>query len=267
MTIRALNVAVTGMQAQERAIANIANNISNANTTAFKSGFLTTVDLAYQTERRVGGPVSGEGGGSVVPTGVQFGTGTAVNAIVKNFKQGNFSPTSQELNFAIDGRGFFAVTLPDGTQAYTRDGNFRTDPNTNQLVTSLGYVVLPGITIDEKREKVEVNSNGKVSIKLQGNPTLQEVGQFQLMTFPNEGGLEAIGDNLYMETDGSGAPVEGSPGVDNVGTIKQSWLETSNVDPITEMTDLIKGQRIYEMISKVLHVGDQMLKNVSEIKA
>ncbi len=264
--MRALYVAATGAKLQSKAVDNIANNIANSNTTSFKKGMLAATDLLYQTEKRVGGPVSADSD-VIVPTGVQFGSGAAVTAIVKDYRQGDPINTGEDLNLTINGKGFFIVNMPDGTQAYTRDGTFHIDPTTNQLVTSLGYVISPGIEIPNNYKKIMIKQDGTVLVTLPDDDIPQIQGQLDMATFINVEGLEAMGDNLLLQTDASGDVILGNAGVDNFGVIMQGWLEGSNVDPITELSDLIKAQRTYEMNVKTIQVADQMEKTTTDAKA
>lgn len=266
MSTRSLNVAASGMTAQDKNVANIANNIANSNTTGFKNGFLSFSDLMYQDDKRVGGPVS-DGNSSMVPSGIQFGSGVAVNAIVKDFRQGDPVNTGEQLHIAISGNGFFVIDMPDGTKAYTRDGTFMLDPSSGQIVTVLGYKLDQQIAIPENYKKIVIKSDGNVLVEVPGQQDLQNVGRIQLARFFNKGGLLAIGDNLFIETDASGQPVQGNPQEENYGKLMQGWLEASNVDPIIEITNLIRAQRNYEMNSKVIQTADQMLKNVTDAKA
>ncbi len=266
MATRILNVAASGMTAQDKNVSNIANNIANSNTTGFKAGFLSFADLIYQNEKRVGGPVSDQSS-SVVPSGIQFGSGVAVNAIIKDFRQGDPVNTGDQLHIAISGNGFFVIDMPDGTKAYTRDGTFLLDPSSGQIVTAQGYRLDQQIAIPENYKKIMIKSDGNVLIEVPGQEEMQNVGRIQLARFFNMGGLSAEGDNIFTETDASGQAIQGNPQDENYGKLMQGWLEASNVDPIMEITNLIKSQRNYEMNSKVIQTADQMLKNVTDAKA
>lgn len=264
MTLRSFNIAATGAQAQANSIDNIANNIANANTTAFKKGLLVTTDLYYQTERRAGGPVD-VNSDVVVPTSIQYGTGTAVSAIIRDQKQGTVINTGNQLDLTIKGPGYFVLNMPDGSQAYTRDGTFRIDPNTGTIVTALGYIVSPGIEIPPEHKKIIVKNDGTVWVELPGDPVPQQQGQIDMAMFTNPVGLEQHGDNMLLETDASGAVQLGVAGQDNYGEIMSGFLEGSNVDPIIEMTDLVKAQRNYEMNVKVITTSDQMMAKVVDV--
>ncbi len=270
MSLRSLDISATGMKAQQDNISNIANNIANANTTSFKKGFLSFSDLMYQTEKRMGGPV-GNGSTTILPTGVQFGTGVVVDSLVKNFSQGDPIVTDVSTNIRIEGKGFFVLNSPDGDrQLYTRDGRFFVDPATNLIVNSAGYVLNPGggITIDSANEKrIVIKRDGKVFIQLVDETLLDTGSTIELATFVNEAGLDAVGNNMYLATDASGEAQMDAPMTGNRGFLSQGQLEASNVNPITEITDLITGQRVYEMNAKVMQVSDQMMKTVTDAKS
>lgn len=262
--MRSLNIAATGAQAQTSSIDNIANNIANANTTSFKKGFLATTDLHYQSVRRAGGAVDANAD-VVVPTSLQYGAGAAVSAIIRDPKQGEAVNTNRPLDTSIVGNGYFVLNMPDGTQAYTRDGSFHVDPVTNQLVTSLGYVVGPGIEIPIDHKSIMIKENGQVLAALPNEDEPQIVGDLDIVIFANPNGLELQGNNILLQTDASGEAQLGIAGEDNYGTVKQGWLEGSNVSPIIEMTDLVKAQRGYEMDVKVIATSDQMMEKVTNV--
>lgn len=266
MGISALNVAALSMIVQDKIVHNLANNVANSNTTAFKSGIALLSDLMYQTEKRMGGSLGGGGEDLISPTGIQFGTGSKIEAIVKDFRQGALIETGEDLHVAIKGEGFFIINLPDGTLAYARDGAFTTN-SMGQITTAAGYVVSPTIEIPSNTRKLSIKYDGNVYADLPGDTEQQLLGQIQLAQFVNKGGLESIGGNLYRETDASGPARVGNPGEENFGVLYQNKLEASNVDAITQVTDLIKAQRIYEISSRVLHAIDHMLKNISDAKA
>jgi flagellar basal-body rod protein FlgG len=261
MAVRALDIAASGIMFQSKTIDNIANNIANANTIGFKAGFLSGADLIYQNEQVVGAPVTA-GSDLVVPVGIQFGSGVRVDGVIKNFGQGDTISTGEALNLAIVGDGFFVVDLPDGSQAYTRNGIFHIDPTTNQIVTSMGYVLDPGITVPQNHKKIIIRPDGSIFAELPGQEQLEQLGQINLASFINRGGLSAIGDNLYQQTDASGEPIINYPGQENFGTLMQGWLENSNVNAISEVTNLIKAQRAYEMNAKVIEAADQILRTI-----
>jgi flagellar basal-body rod protein FlgG len=261
--MRAMNIAATGMLAQQTNVEVIANNIANQNTTGFKRQRAEFQDMLYQTDRRAGDFSSDTG--TIVPVGVQIGTGVKTAAIYRVMTQGNLTTTSNPLDLAIQGRGFFQILQPDGTFAYTRAGSFQLSP-TGQIVTADGFVVQPAITLPQNTLAVSVNQNGQVQAQIAGQLLPQIVGQFQLANFPNEAGLEAMGNNLFMETMASGAPTIGIPGLVGFGTINQGALETSNIDIVSEVTNLITAQRAYEMNSKVIQSTDQMLATLNQVQ-
>jgi flagellar basal-body rod protein FlgG len=261
--MRALNIAATGMLAQQLNVEVISNNIANMNTTAYKRQRAEFQDLLYQDERQVGSTSSDNG--SVVPSGIQLGLGVRTAAVYRMSGQGQLVSTENSLDLAVQGKGYFQVELPSGQTAYTRAGSFQLSPQ-GQIVTADGYTVLPGITIPNDAVDVTVNSSGQVLVTLSGQVTQQNVGQLELATFPNEVGLQAIGDNLYTETAASGSATTGTPGSAGYGTMLQGFLETSNVDVVLEITNLIRAQRAYEMNSKVIETTDQMLQTTSQLR-
>ena len=261
--MRAMNIAATGMMAQQTNVEVIANNIANQNTTGFKRQRAEFQDLLYQTERR-GGATSSDTG-TIVPVGVQIGIGVKTAAVYRITTQGNLLQTSNPLDLAIQGRGFFQILQPDGTTAYTRAGSFQLSP-TGEIVTADGFVVQPGITIPQNTIAIAVNSSGQVQAQVAGQVQPQTVGQLQLANFPNEAGLEALGNNLFLETPAAGQATTGNPGSIGFGTLNQGLLETSNVDIVTEITNLITAQRAYEMNSKVITTSDQMLSQINQLR-
>jgi flagellar basal-body rod protein FlgG len=261
--MRAMNIAATGMSAQQTNVEVIANNIANQSTTGFKRQRAEFQDLLYQTERR-GGATSSDAG-TIVPIGVQVGLGVKTAAINRINIQGNLIQTGNPLDLAVQGRGFFQILQPDGTTAYTRDGSFALSP-TGEIVTSDGFVVQPGITIPQNTIAIAINSSGQVQAQVAGQVNPQTVGQLQLANFPNEAGLEALGNNLLLETPASGQATTGNPGAIGFGTINQAMIETSNVDIVSEITSLITAQRAYEMNSKVISSTDQMMQTLNQIQ-
>jgi flagellar basal-body rod protein FlgG len=261
--MRSLDVAATGMLAQQLNVEVISNNIANLNTTGFKRQRAEFQDLLYQVERRVGANSSDTG--TVVPVGVQIGSGVKAAAVYRMSDQGNLTNTNNPLDLAIEGHGYFQIQMPDGTTAYTRDGSLQLSP-TGEIVTADGYVVEPGITLPSNTIAVTVNSNGQVLAQIAGQTTTQTVGQLQLATFPNEAGLQALGGNYLAETAASGTAVVGNPGTTAFGTIQQGYLETSNVNIVTEITNLITAQRAYEMNSKVIQTSNDMESTLSQIR-
>jgi flagellar basal-body rod protein FlgG len=259
--MRALTIAATGMDAQQTNLEVIANNIANINTTAFKRARAEFTDLLYQAERLQGVP--NRGGEAAIPEGAQLGLGVRLAAIRNLHVQGELASTGNKLDLAIDGRGWFQVIGPDGETLYTRAGAFNTNA-AGQLVTLDGYTVDPAITVPEDAVDVIVNESGQVYAQIDGQTDLQQLGQLSLSNFANETGLEPLGGNLYRETTASGAPIAGVPGDPGFGKIHQGYLESSNVDPVMEITELISAQRAYEMNSKVIQAADQMGETVSK---
>ncbi len=261
--MRALDIAGTGMQAQQTNVEVISNNIANMTTTGYKRRRAEFQDLIYQSLRRVGSNSSDTG--SLLPSGAQIGLGVQTAAIYRINEQGNLQQTGNSLDLAISGNGYFQVTLPSGQLAYTRDGSFGLSPQ-GQLLTSNGYIVVPGITIPPNATSVVINPSGQVQVTIDGQVAPSLVGQLQTATFPNEAGLDAQGDNLFLATSASGLPVTAVPASPGFGSIQQGFIETSNVNIVTEITDLITAQRAYEMNSKVITAGDQMLSTLTNLR-
>ncbi len=261
--MRALDIAGTGMQAQQTNVEVISNNIANMTTTGFKRQRAAFQDLIYQDLRRVGSNSSDSG--SLLPSGAQVGLGVKTAAIYRINEQGNLQQTSNSLDVAIQGNGYFQVTLPSGEIAYTRDGSFGLSPQ-GQIVTTNGYVVVPGITIPVNATSVAINTSGQVQLTLDGQTAPPPRGELQIATFPNEAGLAAQGDNLFLQTAASGAPVTSNPALPGFGSTLQGFVESSNVNVVTEITDLITAQRAYEMNSKVITAGDQMLSTLTNLR-
>ncbi len=261
--MRSLDIAGTGMQAQQTNVEVISNNIANMTTTGFKRRRAEFQDLMYQDLRRVGSNSSDNG--TVVPSGAQIGLGVKTAAIYRINEQGNLSQTSNSLDLAIQGNGYFQVTLPSGETAYTRDGTFALAAD-GTIVTSDGYAVAPGITVPTNAQNVSINASGQVQVTLAGQSTASTVGQIQLAVFPNETGLDATGDNLLMQTAASGNPATGNPGASGFGSVMQGFVESSNVNVVTEITNLITAQRAYEMNSKVITASNDMMQTLSNLK-
>lgn len=261
--MRSLSIAATGMLAQQLNVEVISNNIANMNTTGFKRQRAEFQDLLYQEERRVGSTSSDSG--TVVPTGVQIGLGVRTANVYRITDQGNLQGTDNTYDIAIRGKGFFKITLPDGGTAYTRAGSFQLSPN-GQVITPDGYTVQPGITIPPDAINVTINASGEVLVTTQGQVQPQNVGQFELASFANESGLEALGDNLFKETPASGTATDGVPGLTGFGTILQGFVETSNVNAVTEITSLITAQRAYEMNSRVIETSDEMMQSLTSLR-
>lgn len=256
----ALWIAKTGLDAQQTRMATISNNLANVNTTGFKSGRAIFQDLIYQNIRQVGGSTSQD---TQLPSGLSLGTGVRTVATEKLFTQGNLVQTGNSLDSAINGRGFYQVLMPDGTQAYSRDGTFQIDSQ-GQLVTSSGYVVQPAITIPAAAQSVTIGSDGVVSVTLAGASTPTQVGSLQLSDFINPAGLQAVGENLYLESAASGSPQSGTPGLNGLGKLVQGSVESSNVNIVEEMVNMIETQRAYEMNSKAISTTSQMLQYTSQ---
>jgi flagellar basal-body rod protein FlgG len=261
--MRSLDIAATGMLAQQLNVEVISNNIANINTTGFKRQRAEFQDLLYQTERRAGSASSDSG--TIVPAGVQIGIGVKAAAVYRITEQGNMLKTDNTLDVAIQGKGFFQVRMPDGSTSYTRAGSFQLSP-TGEIVTADGLTVLPGITIPTDTLAVTVNASGQVLAQLPGQAVPQTVGQLEVATFANEAGLEALGDNLLSETAASGTPQTGVPNSTGFGKLLQGFLETSNVNVVSEITNLITAQRAYEMNSKVITASDEMSRTLSNFR-
>jgi flagellar basal-body rod protein FlgG len=264
MSIRALNIAGTGMLAQQTNVEVISNNIANMNTTAYSRRRAEFNDLLYQDLRRVGSTSSDAG--TIVPSGVQLGLGVKTAAVYRITEQGSLLSTDNTLDVAIQGKGYFQIELPTGEIAYTRDGSFQLSPN-GEIVTHDGFLVqgLGAIPVDAI--SISINPQGEVFFKQDGVVDPQSAGQFNIATFANEAGLDAIGDNLFLETPASGVATPGVPGTPGYGTILQGFLETSNVNVVSEITELISAQRAYEMNSKVVQTADEMYSTVTQMIA
>jgi flagellar basal-body rod protein FlgG len=259
--MRALAIAATGMAAQQTNVEVIANNIANINTTAFKRARAEFSDLIYQSERAEGVP--NRGGEDVVPEGAQLGLGVRTVGIRNLHIQGPLTQTSNPLDVAINGRGWFQITGPSGETLYSRAGSFNKNA-TGQIVTGDGYAVDPAITIPSDALEVTINESGEVYAQVAAQSAPQLLGQLSLVDFANDSGLQPLGNNLYRETTASGQPISGVAGDPGFGSIHQGYLESSNVDPVKEITELISAQRAYEMNSKVIQAADEMQATVSK---
>jgi flagellar basal-body rod protein FlgG len=253
---QALWVAKTGLDAQQTRMAVTSNNLANVNTTGYKRSRASFEDLLYQQARQPGGSSSQQ---TQLPTGLSTGTGVRIVATAKSFQQGNLLSTGNALDVAVNGRGFFQVLLPDGTPAYTRDGSFQVDSQ-GQLVTNTGYVVQPAIQIPEGTQSVTIGKDGTVSVQLPGQAAASQIGSLQLTDFVNPAGLQARGENLFLETSASGPAQTGTPGLSGVGLIEQGMLESSNVNVVEELVNMIETQRAYEMNAKAIAATDGMLQ-------
>ncbi|MGB1562430.1 MAG: flagellar basal-body rod protein FlgG [Sinimarinibacterium flocculans] len=256
---QSLWVAKTGLDAQQTRMSLISNNLANVNTTGFKRGRASFQDLMYQTVRQPGAQTSQQ---TQSPSGLMVGTGTQVVSTEKLFTQGNLLQTNNPFDLAINGRGFFEVQLPDGSAAYTRDGSFQVDSQ-GQMVTASGYPLQPGINIPPNAQSVTIGSDGTVSVQLAGEAAPQQVGSVTVADFINPAGLQPRGENLFAETASSGAPQTGAPGQSGLGLLMQGSLESSNVNVVEELVNMIETQRAYEMNSKAISTTDQMLAYVS----
>lgn len=259
--IRSLWIAKTGMEAQQTQMDVISNNLANVSTNGFKRSRAVFEDLLYQNIRQPGAQSSQL---TQIPSGLQIGTGVRPIAAERIHTQGNLQQTNNQLDVAIQGAGFFQVLLPDGTTGYTRDGSFQTD-NQGQMVTSNGFPVQPSITIPANATSVTIGQDGVVSVTQPGTATAVQVGSIQLATFINPAGLESMGQNLYQETGSSGAPLANVPGTNGTGTVSQGFVETSNVNVVEELVNMIQTQRAYEMNSKAVTASDQMLQKLTQM--
>jgi flagellar basal-body rod protein FlgG len=260
--MRALSIAATGMLAQQTNVEVIANNLANMNTTGFKEQRAEFQDLLYQNISQPGANSSDSG--TVLPSGIQIGAGVRTASVYRVTTQGDFKNTANPYDVAINGPGFFRIQQPDGTDAFTRAGNFGLSPE-GQIVTAQGFTVSPGLAIPANALSVSINAQGQVSATVAGQTTPQTVGTLELTRFANEAGLKAIGNNLYLETPASGSPQAGVPGSAGFGTLQQGFLETSNVNAVEEITSLITAQRAYEMNSKVITAADEMLQATARL--
>lgn len=261
--MRALNIAATGMAAQNMRVEVISHNLANMNTTAYNARRAEFADLHYQQIDRPGTINSAEG--TILPAGVQLGLGVRAAAVSMQVEQGALSETGGALDLAIEGQGYLEITLPSGDPAYTRDGALKRNGD-GLIVTSDGFAVVPDITIPEDAREVTINADGEVYAYFDGQVAAQLLGEFSLATFTNEKGLEAMGSNLYRETEASGAANVGAAGEDGRGTFRQGYLENSSVDAVHEITGLIEAQRGYELNAKVITAADQMLAATTQIR-
>ncbi len=256
----ALWIAKTGLEAQQTRMGVVSNNLANVSTTGFKRDRAVFEDLLYQTVRQPGAQSSQD---TTLPSGLMTGTGVRTVATEKMHAQGNLVQTDNALDVAVQGRGFFQILRPDGSLGYSRDGTFQLDAQ-GQLVTSNGYLVQPGITIAQSAQSITIGNDGTVSVLEPGNAVPTQVGSLQLADFINPAGLQPIGENLFLETAASGAPQLGTPGVSGFGTVIQGSLESSNVNVVEEMVNMIETQRAYEVNSKAISTADQMLQYVNQ---
>ena len=260
--IRSLWTSVTGMQAQELNIDVIANNLANVNTSGFKKSRAEFQDLLYESMRPAGAASSAD---TTIPTGIQLGHGTRASAVQKIFTQGDFQNTQNELDWAIEGDGFFQIELPNGDTSYSRCGEFKLDAD-GRIVNADGFPLVPQMTIPTDTISITVGMDGTVSIIQAGDSTPSEIGTLQLARFVNAAGLRSMGKNLFVPTEGSGDEIVGTAGEDGLGTIAQGFLEMSNVSVVDEMVNMITAQRAYETNSKVIQTSDEMLQMANNLK-
>lgn len=260
--IRALLVAATGMDAQKFNIDIIANNLANVNTVGYKKGRGEFAELIYQD---IKSPGTSSSENSTLPSGIQVGLGSKIVSVQKLFQQGEFVTTGNNLDLVIEGDGFFKLTMPDGSEAYTRAGSFRLDGE-GRIVTGEGFLLNPEITIPSTSTSITIGSDGKVTVMEAGNTNPTEVGTIELVRFVNPGGLKPIGRNLYIQTAASGDPIEGTPGTEGIGTILQGFVEMSNVNVVEEMVNMIISQRAYETCSKAIQATEEILQMTNNLK-
>ncbi|UWR07343.1 flagellar basal-body rod protein FlgG [Ruegeria sp. B32] len=261
--MRALKIAATGMAAQQMRVETISNNLANMSTTGYNARRAEFADLHYQQMARAGTVNAADG--TVLPTGIQLGLGVRPAAVTVELAQGALSATGSDLDIAIEGRGYLEVVLPNGQSAYTRDGSLKRSAE-GLIVTSDGFAVAPEITIPDDARSISINASGEVYAYFDDTAEGQLLGEFTLASFSNAKGLEAIGSNLFKETEASGAPIEGTPGEDGLGMLRQGYLEDSSVDAVREVTDLIEAQRGYEMNAKVISAVDQMMGATTQVR-
>ena len=259
--MRSLWISKTGMEGQQTQLDAISHNLANVSTFGYKRSHAVFEDLMYQNMRQAGGPTSEQ---TQLPVGLQMGLGVRPVAMARNFSQGNLQQTSSNLDVAIKGNGFFLIQLPDGGTAYTRDGSFQLD-STGRLVTNNGYLVQPGITVPANALSVTIGQDGTVGVMVPGQAAPQNIGQLQLSSFINPPGLEPLGGNLFIETAASGQPQTGTPGLEGLGSMQQGFIETSNVNVVEELVQMIVTQRAYELNSKAITTSDQMLGKLAQL--
>lgn len=256
----ALYVSKTGLTAQDKQLSTIANNLANTSTVGFKRDRAVFEDLLYQIQRQPGAQTTQE---TQLPSGLQLGVGARVVATTKQFTEGSLQITEQSLDVAVDGRGFLPIQMADGSTSYTRNGQLHLNRE-GQIVTAEGLLLQPTIAVPNNANTVTIGTDGTVSAQVFGEPEPQQIGNIQLVDFVNPAGLQAIGDNLFVQTGSSGEPIQGTPGENGLGQIKQGMLENSNVNIVEEMVNMITTQRAYEMNSKVVSTADQMLQYITQ---
>ncbi len=261
--MKALQIAASGMSAQQMKVDVVANNLANMSTTGYNARRADFADLHYQQIARPGSITAEDG--SMLPTGIQLGLGVRPAAVSVVLQQGSLSQTNGDLDIAIEGGGYLEVTLPSGASAYTRDGSLQRSAD-GLIVTSEGYPVAPGITIPNDAASITINADGEVYANFVNQVQPQLLGQFNMVGFTNEKGLEATGSNLFLESPASGPPLVSTPGIDGLGTLRQGYLEDSSVDAVREVSELIKAQRGYELNAKVITAADQMLSTTTQVR-
>lgn len=261
--MRSLDIGATGMMAQQMHVDVISENIANMTTTGFKRQRPEFKDLIYQNIVRPG--TTSSDAGTIVPSGLQLGLGVRTAAVYRIHEQGTLQLTENPLDLALNGDGFFQIELPDGETAYTRDGIFQVNQD-GEIVTTQGYRLLPGFTVPQDTVDIQINQEGQIFVKIDGQVALQNLGQIQIANFINPAGLEAMGDNLLLETEASGAAIVGNPNSENFASIRQGAVENSNVNVVDEITRLITAQRAYEMNSQVISTSDDMLATITQLR-
>ncbi|WP_425092244.1 flagellar basal-body rod protein FlgG [Tropicimonas sp. S265A] len=261
--MKALYIAATGMNAQQTRVEVISNNLANMGTTGYNTRRAEFSDLLYQQVKQPGTINASDG--TVLPTGIQIGLGVRTAAVSVELAQGGLTQSGGDLDIAIDGNGFLEVALADGTAGFTRDGSLKRSAE-GVIVTSDGYALQPEIVIPDDASRISINSEGEIFAYFRDRTEPEELGQIELATFPNAKGLEAIGGNLFLESNASGPPINATPGLDGLGTIRQGYLEGSSVDAVREITELIEAQRGYELNSKVMTAADQMMSATSQVR-
>jgi flagellar basal-body rod protein FlgG len=261
--MRALSIAASGMQAQQLNVDVISHNIANMNTTSYKRQRAEFQDMLYQNIERPGATSSASGG--VLPLGIQLGVGVRADAVGRVTEQGGIAATGNPYDIAINGRGYFQITMPSGQTGYTRAGNLAVNAD-GQMVTADGYALEPAITVPAEATAIQITRDGIVEVTLAGQTAPQQIGQLEIASFINPAGLEAIGDNLYLETPASGTATTATPGSPGLGTLMQGYLELSNVNAVEEISALIVAQRAYEMNARVITAADEMLQSTTQLR-
>lgn len=261
--MRALSIAASGMQAQQLNVDVISHNIANMNTTSYKRQRAEFQDMLYQNYERPGSTSSASG--AILPLGIQIGVGVRADAVGRMTEQGGIAASGNPYDMAIDGRGYFQVTLPSGQTGYTRAGNFAVNAE-GQLVTADGYAIEPSVTVPQEATGIQITRDGIVEVTTANSPDPQQIGQLEIASFINPAGLEAIGDNMYLETPASGSPTTATPGSPGLGTVMQGYLELSNVNAVEEISALIVAQRAYEMNARVITAADEMLQSTTQLR-